>query len=90
MSTTARKARKRAGIQFTKPQKVGTPVHERAWFGMSFPGLPGTKFALDFMPRSEKKKERALRDCGVSPSQIKRIIASTRPKKTRATKTVSR
>ena len=30
MATTARKARKRAGIQFSKPAKVGTPIEERA------------------------------------------------------------
>ena len=30
MSNTARKARKKAGIQFSKPAKVGTPPYERA------------------------------------------------------------
>lgn len=30
MSNAARKARKKAGIQFSKPAKVGTPPHERA------------------------------------------------------------
>lgn len=29
MSTAARKARKKAGIPFSKPAKVGTPPHER-------------------------------------------------------------
>lgn len=30
MSTAARKARKRAGIRFEKPAKVGTPVMQRS------------------------------------------------------------
>jgi hypothetical protein len=30
MSNTARKARKRARVQFEKPAKVGTPIDERA------------------------------------------------------------
>jgi hypothetical protein len=30
MSTAARKARKRAGVQFTHPTKVGTPIEDRA------------------------------------------------------------
>lgn len=30
MSTAARKARKRAGIQFQHPVKVGTPIEQRA------------------------------------------------------------
>jgi hypothetical protein len=29
MSTAARKARKRAGEKFVRPEKVGTPVEER-------------------------------------------------------------
>jgi hypothetical protein len=35
MSTKARKARKRAGIPFTKAPKIGTPVPERtSFFGL--------------------------------------------------------
>lgn len=60
MSTTARKARKRAGIPFTKPAKKATPVAERAFvtepvprrFGDAMPaGMPRAPWA----PRSAKR-----------------------------------
>lgn len=58
MSTAARKARKRAGIKFSKPAKVGTPITERvAYYGL-VPGAPGTKFAGSTRGRSEKKREK--------------------------------
>lgn len=60
MSNAARKARKRAGIPFAKTQKVGTPLLERAWATARFPGLPGTRYALELMPRSAKKLGRAI------------------------------
>lgn len=52
MSTAARKARKRAGIPFTKPQKTPTPVAERA----------ETKRTVD------RLLMRVLRRLGVAPS----------------------
>ncbi len=57
MSNTARKARKRAGIKFSKPAKVGTPLEERAYFWAPVMGAPSTKFAGSQMPRSKKKLE---------------------------------
>lgn len=53
MSTAARKARKRAGIPFTKPQKSPTPVAERA----------ATRRAAD------RLLTRVLRRLGMAPSR---------------------
>jgi len=61
MATAARKARKRAGIKFEKPAKVGTPIMERAEFWAPVPGAPSTKFAGSHRPRSEKKREKMLK-----------------------------
>lgn len=60
MSTTARKARKRAGIKFTKAPKVGTPLVERAWFAGFVPGAVSTRFDGSWRGRSEKKRLAAL------------------------------
>jgi hypothetical protein len=66
MSTKARKARKRAGIPFTKAQKVGTPFFQRAWFLHLVPGPDGTRHAGTYRPRSEKKIARAVADRGLT------------------------
>lgn len=55
MSTAARKARKRAGIPFSKPAKVGTPPEERSYVNGTVPGPAGTKH--DGMPRSRSTKK---------------------------------
>jgi len=60
MATAARKARKRAGIKFEKPAKVGTPIFERAAFWAPVPGAPSTKFAGATMSRSKKKQKKML------------------------------
>jgi hypothetical protein len=57
MATAARKARKRAGIKFNKPAKVGTPLEDRSYFTEPVPGAMGTKFAGSLRPRSKKKQE---------------------------------
>lgn len=69
MSTAARKYRKREGEKFTKEPKVGTPVEQRSWFTAVFPGLSGTKHAGRPMPRSAKKRAKALRDRGIEVSE---------------------
>lgn len=59
MSTSDRKARKRAGVKFERKIKTGTPLIERAWFE-----------SLIFDPKSgwrqpsTKKRIRALKDRG--------------------------
>lgn len=45
MSTAARKARRKAGIPFTKPQKVATPLDQR-----SFVTKPVRRVGGDAMP----------------------------------------
>lgn len=62
MSTTARKARKRAGIPFTRTAKTPTPLAERAWFAALVPGEKGTRSQGKMVPRSAKKRARALAD----------------------------
>jgi hypothetical protein len=68
VATAARKARKRAGIPFTKPQKTPTPLEERA-----FVTQPVLRRAGDAMPvgapafsthRSPKRVERFLKNGG--------------------------
>lgn len=61
MSNAARKLRKRQGIKFEKPAKVGTPIFERAIFWAPVPGAPSTKFAGSTRGRSEKKREKMLK-----------------------------
>ena len=69
MSNEARKARKRAGIPFTpKPKKltrVATPLTETVWFNAMFPGVPGTRTQGLNVPRSLKKRNKALKDRGL-------------------------
>ena len=60
MSTTARKARKRAHISFSKPAKVGTPFTERAWYAAVIPQRIGDKLTGRMVLRSAKKRARAL------------------------------
>lgn len=62
MATAARKARKAAGVKFTRRPKVGTPVEERSWFASILPPL-----TLLGAPRrrSEKARRRALADRGI-------------------------
>jgi len=72
MSNAARKSRKKAGIPFTKSQKVATPLVARAWFSATFVGVPGTRSAGMLVPRSVKKIKRALADRGiVAPATVK-------------------
>lgn len=59
MSTAARKARKRAGIPFTKPTKVPTPVEERT----------STKLAI------ERKLDSTLRKVGGDSKAAAEILA---------------
>lgn len=59
MSTAARKARKRAGIPFTKPVKVPTPVEDRA----------STKKA------GERLLRRVLRMTGNDPEAAAKVLA---------------
>lgn len=60
MSTTARKARKRAGEKFTRTPKIGTPLLDRAWFAGLVWGPKGTKNESLLGPRSAKKIKAAL------------------------------
>lgn len=69
MSTAQRKARKRAGIQFEKPAKVGTPLQERAWFAGLVMGPQGTRHAGKQQERSAKKKARALAARGIETKE---------------------
>jgi hypothetical protein len=66
MSTTARKARKRAGIKFEKAAKVGTPILERAFFTQLVFGPAATKHASRRQPRSAKKIAAALKPYGLN------------------------
>lgn len=68
MATAERKARKRAGIPFTKPQKTPTPVEKRA-----FVTAPVFRRAGDAWPvgvpygstvRSPKRVERFIKNGG--------------------------
>ena len=61
MSTTARKARKRAGIKFTKAAKVGTPFLERSWVKALVMHPISGRYPLGQGPRSAKKIKRALK-----------------------------
>ena len=67
MSTTARKARKSAGIPFTKPAKTGTPVSER-----SFVTEPVMRGRGDAMPAGMKYSPLTPR----SPRRARAFIAS--------------
>jgi hypothetical protein len=66
----ARKARKKAGIQFFKEPKTPTPLLERSWFTAVFPGVAGTRNAGKPMPRSKKKIDRALAARGITPDEV--------------------
>ncbi|MBO1739708.1 hypothetical protein [Leifsonia sp. TF02-11] len=66
MSNTARKARKRAGIQFSKPAKVATPFYDRE----------------AFKQRTARKQERiAEAHMRVLTPAIKEVLAILRPPK---------
>lgn len=60
MSTTARKARKRAGIKFVKPQKVATPPEQRSFVTAPVPGAASTKWDGSAQPRSAAKIKKFL------------------------------
>ncbi|MGV8913774.1 MAG: hypothetical protein ACOH14_14265 [Rhodoglobus sp.] len=75
MSTAARKARKRAGIPFTKVSKVGTPFQERAWFSELVTGFNGRQLAAVPRPRSAKKRLRALQERGFEVPFAEKAIA---------------
>lgn len=69
MSTTERKARKRAGVKFERIPKVGTPLTERASFNVSHVWDP----VLGRMrPASVSKRQRALEARGVVTEQVRR------------------
>lgn len=71
MSTTARKTRKRAGIKFTKAQKVGTPVEERAFVTQPVHRVPG-----DAKPAETQDKARWGGTGPRSAARVKKFIAS--------------
>ena len=75
MSTAARKARKRAGIKFSKLPKVGTPFQERSWFNQLVTGFNGRQPAQVPRPRSAQKRLRALRDRGFEVPFAENAIA---------------
>lgn len=60
MTTTERKARKRAGIPFSKPEKIPTPPAERSFVTQPVVGPVGTRHAGAFQKRSLKKREAFL------------------------------
>lgn len=60
MSTTSRKARRRAGIKFERTPKTGTPLTERAWFTELVPGPKGTINEGKMVPRSVRKRAKAF------------------------------
>lgn len=62
MSTTARKARKRAGVPFAKPQKTPTPPEQRSYVTELVRGPATTRNAGRLQPRSPKKVARFLQD----------------------------
>ncbi|MDY0984648.1 hypothetical protein SOM10_12150 [Microbacterium sp. CFBP9023] len=77
MSTTARKARKRAGIKFTpKPQKVGTPVEQRAFVTAPVRRASGDAIPVGFKslmaPRSPKRVERFIQSGGSTRANLPR------------------
>jgi hypothetical protein len=60
MSTAARKARKRAGIPFTKAPKIPTPVEQRAFVTQPVPrrfgdAMPAGMARAPWAPRSPKR-----------------------------------
>lgn len=60
MSTAARKARKRAGIPFTKTPKQGTPLHERYEYNKRVQGAVGTRFLWTMVFRNPRALMQAL------------------------------
>lgn len=61
MSNAERKARKRAGVPVeAKPEKVATPVADRAMFNRQVLGLKGTKYQGRPVAQSTKKLQREL------------------------------
>lgn len=71
MSTTERKARKRAGIKFTKAQKTGTPVEDRA-----FVTQPVHRRAGDAKPAEAQDKARWGGTGPRSAARVKKFIES--------------
>lgn len=91
MSTTARKARKRAGIPFVRIPKVGTPIGDRAEFNKTVPGAVGTRHSLEYAPVSIKKRNRMLSDRGIDPTAFwKKRKAEQAARGHRKTKTPQR
>jgi hypothetical protein len=60
MSTTARKARKRAGIKLVKTPKVPTPPEERSYVTQPVPGAASTKYDGSAQPRSAANVKKFL------------------------------
>jgi len=68
MATAARKARKRAGIKApVKPAKVATPLEERSDLNGVVPGLRGTRYFGQFVPRSVRRLQAARTARGLDP-----------------------
>lgn len=70
MSTTARKARKRAGIPFTKAQKVATPLTSRSFVANPVYRKPGDLMPTGFRfsvvgPRSPRRVVAFLKNGGI-------------------------
>lgn len=66
MANTERKARKRAGIQFTKPAKIGTPLSERAIpFVMDSNGKPSGVAVQHPSKRYAKKLQKTIEFLGL-------------------------
>lgn len=75
MSTSARKARKKAGIPFTKPTKEATPFFARA----------------SFIKLTEKEQERIADDRGFElTAKSKETLAALRPPRTRQVRNYAR
>lgn len=83
MSTAARKARKRAGIQFAHAVKVGTPLQDRAWWRELLPGPEGTKNEWVRRPRSWKKREAALNARSEKPNRETRALTRRMQRRSR-------
>lgn len=66
MANAARKARKRAGIRFSKAPKVGTPIWERAAYWAPVQGAPSTKHQGTMVSRSRKKQAKMLEKHGIT------------------------
>lgn len=70
MSTTARKARKRAGIKFEKAEKVGTPVADRSFVTQPVQRASGDGIPAGFKsltaPRSPKRVKKFIKSGGVA------------------------